>query len=232
MQNITRGSTMAIKGTKSRRQIERDIAEVLAKPRQRGPVSGAARGSKRSAHATKSKTGDKTTDKTDIAALASMFGLPDWDSVDEMNQQNYWETAKGEEDEKAQQAAEAAAQDDVYAQWYDAVEHAASKLFEEHGLELQPAGKWHPSTHAKTKAERRPFQLKIVPSKSWDDAAEKLRETINGVGYFHFNSLREFLDSGPYTARQAVLSHLGYIKQHPDVYGGQSARDLYDRHWR
>jgi hypothetical protein len=183
-------------------------------------------------HATKSKTGDKTTDKTDIAALASMFGLPDWDRIDEMNQQHYWEMARGAEGEEAQQEAEREAQDEVYAKWYDAVEHAASKLFEEHGLELQPAGKWHPSTYAKTKAERRPFQLKIVPSTSWKDAAEKIRETINGVGDFHFGDLGEFLRSGPYTARQAVLSHLGYIKRYPAVYGGQGAHQMYEQHWR
>lgn len=51
-------------------------------------------------------------------------------------------------------------------------------------------------------------------------------------GDFHFDSLREFLASGPYTARQAVLSHLGYLKRHPHVYGGPSPRQMYEQHWR
>lgn len=81
------------------------------------------------------------------------------------------------------------------------------------------------------RTDKRRYDFKIVPSNSWDDAANKIRETINGVGTFHFNNLREFLSSGPYTARQAVLSHLGYIKRYPDVYGGSGARQLYDRAW-
>ncbi len=149
-----------------------------------------------------------------------------------MNSQHYWEMSRGAEDEDEQLKAEEEARDEVYGQWYDAVEHAASKLFEEHGLELQPAGKWHPSTYAKTKAERRPYDLKIVPSTSWNDAANKIRETVNGVGTFHFNNLKEFLDSGPYSARQAVLSHLGWIRDYPAVYGSSSAHQMYDHHWR
>jgi hypothetical protein len=40
------------------------------------------------------------------------------------------------------------------------------------------------------------------------------------------------LSSGPYTAKQAVLSHLGYIKRYPDVYGSTGARQLYENAWR
>src|ERR1700751_28315 len=204
--------------SKSPARLQREIDEALTKsPRGR-------------AHATK-MSAKATSDKITIAQLAKMLGLPDWDKVDEMNQQHYWEMARGAEDEDEQQKAEMASRDEVFSQWYDAVEHAASKLFEEHGLELQPAGQWHPSPHSKRKTGRRPYQLKIVPSNSWNDAAQKIRETINGVGDFHFNDLAEFLHSGPYTARQAVLSHLGYIKHYPAVYGGQGAHQLYEQHW-
>jgi hypothetical protein len=200
--------------------------EALTKPHGTARKTAGGRAGKRVAHATK-----KTSDKITIDQLATMFNLPDWERIDEMNQQHYWEMAKGAEDEEAQIEVERAAQDDVYAQWYDAVEHAASNLFEQHGLELQPAGKWHPSTYAKTKAERRPRQMKIVPSTSWDAAANKIRETLNGVGYFHFDNLAEFLKSGPYTARQAVLSHLGTIRDYPAVYGSSSAQRMYEQHW-
>lgn len=173
---------------------------------------------KRAAHATK-KAG--ASDTITIAKLAEMFGLPDWDKIDEMNQQHYWEMSRGAEDEEE---AEQEAQTEIFNKWYDAVEAAASKLFEEHDLELKPTGKQGTST--------RSYVLKISPATSWNDAANKIRETINGVGDFHFSNLREFLASGPYTARQAVLEHLHYIKRHPAVYGGLGARQLYDQHWR
>ncbi len=206
---------------KSPRLLDREIAQVLSRPPRRGAVSGAAE-SRHVAHATKAKTDrSKTSDKINIDQLAKMFGLPDWDKIDEMNQQHYWEMSRGAEDEDAQIAAESAAQDEVYGQWYDAVESVGSQLFGEHGLDLQPTGKQGTAT--------RRYEFKIVPQKSWNDAANKLRETINGVGYFHFNTLKEFLDSGPYTARSAVLSHLNHIKSYPAVYGSGSAHDMYER---
>jgi len=177
------------------------------------------------AHATKlAKTGDKTSDKINVDHLAKMFGLPDWDKIDELNQQHYWEMAHGAGDEEAQMAAESTAQDEVYGKWYDAVVHAASTLFDEHGLELQPTGKQG--------TEDRRYDFKIVPSASWNAAADKIRTTLNGVGTFHFDDLKDFLSSGPYTARQAVLSHLGTIRSYPEVYGSRDARQLYDQHWR
>jgi hypothetical protein len=206
-------------------QLQREIDEALArrhKPRERGHAKGRAR---HVAHATKARD-KKTSDKITIEQLAKMFGLPDWDKIDEMNQQHYWEMTQGGdyEDEDARMEAEQEAQAEVYNQWYDAVESTASKLFETHGLELKPAGKQGTPT--------RRYDLKIVPSASWNDAADKIRETINGVGMFHFNSLREFLDSGPYTAREAVLAHLGTIKNYPAVYGSGSAHQMYERAWR
>lgn len=173
-------------------------------------------------------TGAKLTDKISIEQLAKMFDLPDWDRIDEMNQQFYWEMSKGAEDEDAQMEAESAARDEVYAQWYDAVQHTAYELFGHHELELEPIkGRG---------ADRRPYMFRIVPAAAgkhgWQRAAEALRDTINGVGSFHYNNLREFLDSGPYTARQAVLSHLHWIKRYPDVYGTTSAHRLYEHAWR
>jgi hypothetical protein len=228
--------------------LDREIAEVLAKPgrttapapklgiiqKYKGPPmelvqeegrrpfirarKAPARKHPARAHATKAR--DKMSDKITIDQLAKMFDLPDWDKIDEINQQHYWEMSRGAED---QEEAEEAAQTEVYNQWYDAVEAASSKLFEEHGLELQPTGTQGTPT--------RRYDFKIVPSTSWNDAANKIRGTINGVGTFHTNNLNEFLRSGPYTAREAVLSHLGYIKRYPDVYGSTGARQLYDRAW-
>jgi hypothetical protein len=167
----------------------------------------------------KAKAQSAPSDKIDIDQLAKLLDLPSWEDIDELNRHYYWEIARGSEDEDA---AERAAQDEVYGQWYDAVERAASTLLEEHALELQPVG---------PKDTSRPHQLKVVPSTSWSSSADKIRDTINGVGSFHFNSLQEFLASGPYTPRQAVLSHLSWIKHRSDVYGSASARRLYDQSW-
>jgi hypothetical protein len=197
-------------------------ATSATKPHSSRPAKKASHATKKTRHATKAKPAKTgTSDKINIAQLATLFGLPDWDRVDDMNQDTYWEMARGAEDTEE---AERAAQEEVYNKWYDAVESAASKLFEEHGLELSPTGKQG--------TEKRSYDLKIVPSKSWDDAANKIRETINGVGDFHFNDLREFLRSGPYTAKQAVISHLGYIKRYPAVYGGLGANQMYEHAWR
>jgi len=206
---------------KTARQLSREIAQVLA----RTPSSSGRRGGhKRTSHAIKSRS--EASDKLTIEQLAEMFGLPSWDRVDEMNQQHYWEMSRGADDEDAQMEAEQEAQTEVYNQWYDAVESTASKLFEQHGLELRG------SPLRKAKESGRPHLLKLFPANTWNDVADKIRKTVNGVGDFHFDSLKEFLDSGPYTARQAALSHLGYVKQYPAVYGSSSARDMYDRSWR
>ena len=160
-----------------------------------------------------------------IDELAAMLKLPSWNDVDEMNQDYYWEAARGAED---QQETADVIRDDLFVSWYRAVEAATERLLEAHDLELSPAYK---KIRGKPVGDH-PFELRIHPVKSWNASADAIRETINGVGYFHFSSLREFLDSGPYTARQAVLEHLGYIKDYPAVYGSKSAQGIYDSYFR
>lgn len=122
-----------------------------------------------------------------------------------------------EAEEKAQQA-EQEEQDEAWGKYADAVYEIAEDLLNKHGLTLVPLGKGP-----------RPFEFKIEPEKSWEDAAAEIIKTINGVGSFEFASVREFLGSGPYTARQAVLGHLHWIKRYPDVYGDSSPRTRLDR---
>jgi len=182
----------------------------------------------------------KPSDKFNIDQLAKLFRLPAFDDVQEKN----WEyvadagsaaerEAIEDEDvtesraEKIREEAEQAAGDELYRNWYDAVEHVAENLFGEHGLELLAM------RHTRKVHENyRPAYLKVIPTRSWADAADKIRETINGVGEFHFSSLREFLDSGPWTARQAVLENLGWIRWYPEVYGGSSPQRVYEQSWR
>jgi hypothetical protein len=185
---------------------------------ERGTRSHLTRSKRR--HETIKKPGasgkKKQTTKIDVDQIVKMFGLPAWDDIDELNSHYYWESAKGAEDPEA---AEQEARDDLYGKWYDAVTGVAESLFGEHGLDLDPIGKHK---------DKRPYYFKIVPKTDWKDAANKIRTTMGGVGYFDFNTLREFLDSGPYTATQAVLSHLGTIADYPRVYGSGSARTMYD----
>lgn len=96
-----------------------------------------------------------------------------------------------------------------------ALELIANRLLNEHGLRL-----------ADTKNS---WDKKIVPMESWKDAADRIRHTINGYGMFEFGTLKEFLDSGPYTDRGAVLNHLHWIKTWYQVYGSPNAQGQLDR---
>jgi hypothetical protein len=172
-----------------------------------------------------------SSDNTDMDRIAKLFSLPT--SEDLMNYESdiyhyaYNQALKdGESEEEAEKTAlkaEEEEQTENYHKWYDAVEHVADKFFGEHGLKV---------IRRRNGKDNRPFDLKLVPEKSWTDAAEKIRETINGVGYFHFDTLKELLDSGPYTAREAVLNHIGYVPQWSEVYGEGSPRSMYDRYMR
>lgn len=175
------------------------------------------------------------TDKINIDELAKLFGMPDYERIEELNEaflaearQAGYESAKQDDDPDAEEVgleAEQEAQTELYNKWYDAVESAAESLFGQHGLELYPA--------KKPKIGTRSYDLKIVPVISWRNAAEKIRATAEGVGYAYVgNDVDEFLNLGPWTARQAVLEHIGVIKHYPEVYGASSARSLYERAFR
>jgi len=155
------------------------------------------------------------TGKINLDELAELLGVTPWDKLDDMNQDYYWEAGGGTEE------GEQEARDEVFRKYHDALNNTADDLFEQHGLVLNPVGK-----------ARTPYEFTIAPKKSWDDAAVLVLDTINGVGMFTFSSVREFLDSGPYTARQAVLQHLHYIKRRPEVYGERSARDRFEHTYR
>lgn len=172
--------------------------------------------------------------------LAEQFDLPSWESIYEMNLDYFYERgdyAAREAEEEAEEEDEEFSEEDrdeaemrgqevaereVYAQWANAVESAADDMYEQYGLDLEPKGR---------KSGETVYEFKIVPRKDWRTSADLIRETVNGVGQFYFGSLKEFLDSGPYTAREAVLSHLGYIGRHTDVYGSPSARRVYEASW-
>src|SRR5665213_426298 len=86
-----------------------------------------------------------------------------------------------------------------------AVEKVAKKLFEEHRLSL-------------TETKKDSGIYRITPDVSWRDSLSELIQTINGVGFFHFSSVRELCQSGPYTFRHGVLAHIGYVFDFSLVY--------------
>ena len=111
---------------------------------------------------------------------------------------------------------------DLYMPYYNEVVGDADRLFEAHGLTLipkLPKGYARKSRKGVSLDQPPSWDFKIVPTKSWNDALSQIRMTMNGMGYFHFNSNKEFLESGPYTAREAVLKHLGTMGDYRKVYG-------------
>lgn len=159
------------------------------------------------------------SDKVNLDQLVYVFDLPTWDDIEELNRDYISEVAGNDyEDEDEQMAAQERVEEELYSQWHGAVIHAAERLFVEEGLELTPVG------HHKY-----PYEYRIIPERSWNDALSKIVETINGVGMFRFSSVREFMESIPTrSARQAVLSHWHVAADSPEVYGGHSARRIYE----
>jgi hypothetical protein len=173
------------------------------------------------------------SDKININQLATLFKLPAFDSyLDNWESETYSYVyndslkqgfSESDAEEKAV-IAEGKEQSEFFNRWYDAVAAVAEKFFELHGLHLTAFGKG--------RKQSRPYEYKITPLKSWDDAAFKIVQTINGVGYYHFNNVKEFADSVPCTVRQAVLSHIHWVKDYAEVFGDTSPRRLYDIHMR
>jgi hypothetical protein len=116
--------------------------------------------------------------------------------------------------QKAQGDHEAAILDAYFDSAVSTIEDQLSEHFALNLIEVSKKNKKGEYT-----GERR-WQIK--PLRTWKESLKLIVETINGVGYFHFDSLREFLNSGPYTEREGCLTHLHYLKDHADVYGGQS----------
>lgn len=168
-------------------------------------------------------------DKISANELAELLEIrsPDdfWDDVTrgESSYSYVYDAAlrEGMTEEEAEEAAQKAEQeelDEAMEKYWSGLEDAAETLFGHHALDVDRVmkrGEWT-------------GQYKISPRATWKDAAAEIMGTINGVGTFYYSSVKEFLDSGPYTPRQAVLTHLHWIKQYPDVYGTKSAGRIFE----
>lgn len=189
------------------------------------------RSSRRAGNVARTKPISDVVDLDEIARDFKLTTITDYDDSIIDSFADTWSHARkealsegmseDEADEKAREA-EQAERDEAVGHYMDAILRVADKLYGEHGLVLEP----------KHKGKGRSFEYKVAPEKSWSDAANKIRETINGVGMFEFRDLQDFLRSGPYTARQAVLSHLHWIADWPSVYGEGTPRSMVDRQMR
>lgn len=107
--------------------------------------------------------------------------------------------------------AEGNARDEYYRQWENALLATADAYFGFHEMQL-----------VQVRKRFKRFEVKPLPGKTWDDAAKAVLTTINGVGYFGYDSLKDFKSSLPGTSKQATMCHLHWIKQYGDIYGEAS----------
>lgn len=163
-----------------------------------------------------------------LERLCKLFGLPDPadnESSGGTYAYCYREAVNdGKTESEAEEIAQAAEQDEQDEQdkkQLEAILRVSVDAFDTHDLTL-----------ATVDSGKHRGDYRVTPRKTWRDAAERVRDTINGVGHFHFSSLRELRDSGPYTDREVVLLHLGYIPDRAEVYGTARARHSYDRAMR
>lgn len=154
----------------------------------------------------------------DLDGLAKLVGVKPWD---EYFDPDWMQTPYGESEEQDEEYH--AEEKEYFDRYVGAVEQAAERMFSDHGMTLVEKKKRIKGGGIYTVYE-------VAPKKSWDDAAKHIIETINGVGMFGFDDVKDFIRSGPYgTARSAVLQHLHSMRDYPRVYGDRSYRETFFR---
>lgn len=122
------------------------------------------------------------------------------------------------------------AEDPIYKGWKRAVETVLDRYLEYHDLKAVPVQVKESYTDSSGEIvhyTREHYQIK--PVTTWKKAAVALTETINGYGWFWFDSAWEFVQHGPYISyKQAVLTHLPSIAHYGEVYGVKSPQSLYN----
>lgn len=124
------------------------------------------------------------------------------------------------------------AEDPLYKGWIAAIETVIDRYFEHHDMIAEPVKvrEYYESEGKRKSFLRDGYKIKPVEGKTWKDVAAAVIDTINGYGYFWFNTPKDLLDSYPYTHyKTAVMEHLHWIKHWGTVYGGYSPQHLYQR---
>lgn len=261
--HITENTIMATARRKSRKPARKPRANAKRKSTRRNPSAKSCTSSGRRLRAARApragrglarcrwdatrsnpstKARSKSADHVTFDELAKDFGLITYDDAMEKgyfdddatygwaHENALRDGASEEEAEEAALAAEMEASNEAHAKWYDATEQAITETLEHGGLAMV-------TTQRKPKGHSgrafRPYEFKIVPEKSWQDAAKKIVEVINGVGYFEFGSVAELVRSGPYkSVKDAVLKHYHWLKDYGAVYGDDSPTRIYERAMR
>lgn len=182
-------------------------------------------------------------DRLSLEELCELLDIELWDDWREANPDSYIaaytyaynESIKdGKSEEEAHEEAETAegeAETEDYNRWENAIILTADKYFEHHGMRLTERMMKVPGDGQFSHYWRKTWV--VTPIAGWDNVATHIRETINGVGYFHFNDNKEFRDSIPVRSdKQLALQHLHWMKRYGDVYGELSPESLMERHLR
>ena len=122
--------------------------------------------------------------------------------------------ASEEEAEEAAREAEGQALEELEGRQLNALESAGRQLLEGIGLDLEELGSGH---------------WRVIPLESWSEAARQVVAVLVGYG-FDVAGRRDLRERGPYgTDREAVLAHLFWARERPNVYGTPSGARLYER---
>ncbi len=169
----------------------------------------------------------KVSDIFDLDGLARAFGLKaDLDDFMEANIDNiaqrghyvYNDAIRGgktdRQAEKVREEAEGEAHDEIGKAYISAIFDTIEKEAEKFHL---------------TVIQQKPNRYKVVPTTDWKTSLREIIDTINGVGMFEFNTIKEFLESGPYTLREGVLTHLHYLADYGHVYGGSTLQRQFEK---
>jgi hypothetical protein len=163
----------------------------------------------------------RTTDKLSLDRICRLLGVSTPEKWDDDNIDSFcgvwdWMVKDGHTEEECQEAEQAERQEQ-WEKYRGAVMTVAEEVFDKHGLELTEMKRGYV------------YRVHPNPGRTWSDCANRILATINGYGPFYFSSLREFLDSGPWTPREAVLHHLGWIPDWYEVYEGGKASNRVER---
>lgn len=119
------------------------------------------------------------------------------------------------------------AESPYYRAWQRAVETVLDRYLEYHQLSARRVKILYVSPDDGKRFKIDGYQIR--PLTTWKKACESLVETINGVGYFWFDSVLEFKNHIPAISyKQSVLSHLHSITEWGEVYDGMSPQRLYE----
>lgn len=120
--------------------------------------------------------------------------------------------------ETAREKAEGEASDELYRSYKNACDTALERYLEHFAMAFVDNGDG---------------TIEITPTETWEKVAHEVVETINGVGYFYFSSVDEFVSTNScQDAREAVESHLHWLKDYGAVYGDRSPVRIYEGAFR